>query len=95
MSDCTKIPTSAEVYSVIFARHLDQLVVYASFSDPTGTWMGGPGDTGRMETVWAFKGADWPILEAKTTWTIDPAKPSHERINERHEYWLLMSKKED
>lgn len=89
-----RIPTSPEVYAVIRARHGSQMTVYATFSDPDGTFNGGPGERGRMETVWGIEGCDFPILEARTTWDIDPDQ-SHKRINEKHEYWLLIGRKEE
>lgn len=83
------ISTSAEVYAVIFARHRDRLTVFSSFSDPAGTFNGGPGEVGRMHTTWGFQGCEWPLLEARTEWQIDPEQ-SYKRINEKHEYWLCM-----
>jgi hypothetical protein len=88
-----RIATSAEVAAVIRARHDKELAVFASFSDPDGTFNGGAGERGRMETAWGFKGADAPILEARTTWTID-RKQQHKRIEEKHEYWLCAAKEE-
>jgi hypothetical protein len=90
MADWLRIQTSAEVAAVIRARHGKQLVVFASFSDPDGTFNGGAGERGRMETAWGFNGASDPILEARTTWEIDPEQ-RHKRINEQHEYWLCAS----
>lgn len=89
-----RIPTSAEVYAVLRARHGDQMRVYASFSDPDGTFNGGPGEIGRMDTIWSIDGCDFPILEIKTTWDIDPVRP-HQRTNVESSYWLLVGRKEE
>lgn len=84
-----KVTTSAEVWAVIKAKHGKDLVVFSSFSDPDGTFCGGSGGTGRMETAYGFVNADYPIMEAKTTWEISLDQP-HKRINEAHEYWLCL-----
>jgi len=92
MSKTIKIPTSREVYAVIHARH--KLKVFSSFSNPNGNQFGGSGEVGEMWTQWGFDNAHWPLLEARTTWTINHEKP-HERIDEIHEYWLLMAVPEE
>lgn len=92
-NDYTRIPTSPEVYAVLRARHGDQMRVYASFSDPDGTFNGGPGEVGRMDTIWSIDGCDFPILEVKTTWDIDFERPHH-RVNPKSAYWLLIGRKE-
>jgi hypothetical protein len=94
MSDYVQITTSAEVYAVIFARHRDQLSAFETFSDPDGTFNGGPGEIGRMVTTWGIKGCDWPLIGIRTIWDIDPEKPAHRR-NEEHSYWLCLPKRED
>jgi len=86
------IPTSPEVWAVIKARHGPNLKVYASFSDPEGTFMGRDGTEGRMETSYALPGADFPLMEARTTWRIDP--DSRKRHDEKHEYWLCVPTKD-
>lgn len=78
--DYNTIATSLEVWAVIKARHHDELVVFGSYSSP---------GTGRMETSYGFKGADYPVMEARTTWTVNPEK-EYERIDEIHEYWLCL-----
>lgn len=65
------VETSAEVWAVIQARHRNQLRVFSSFSDPSGTQFGGGGTEGRMETTYGFARGDHPVIGAKTTWTID------------------------
>ena len=84
-----QITTSAEVWAVIKARHGNDLSVFESFSDPDGTFNGGPGEIGRMMTAYGFKGATEPIIKAETMWRIDPDRP-HARIDEKHHYWLCV-----
>jgi hypothetical protein len=93
VEDFERIPTSPEVYAVIMARHREHMTCYGSFSDPDGTFNGGPGERGRMVTTWAIAGCDFPILEIRTSWDIDHEKP-HKRINEKHEHWLCVGKRE-
>ncbi len=92
MSDYKRVQTSAEVWAVIRARH-PELCVFSSFSDQDGTFNGGSGLTGRMETSYGFRHGDFPLMEAKTTWGIDQMSP-HKRLNESHEYWLCVPIKE-
>jgi hypothetical protein len=91
--DFVKVPTTREVWAVIRASHAEQIAVFASFSDPTGTFNGGPGEEGCMETGYGIRGTDYPILWARTTWRIEP--DSHARHDERHEYWLCIAKAGD
>lgn len=90
MSEYLKIPTTPEVAAVIRARHGSALKCFESFSDPDGTFNGGTGTVGRMETAYGFDGATHPILWCKTTWIINPDKP-HRRIDEEHQYWLCCA----
>lgn len=94
MTDYARLTTSAEVYAVIMAKHRDQMAAFATFSDPDGTFNGGPGVVGRMDTVWGIAGCDYPILEIQTRWDIDPTQP-HKRVDQTHSYFLLMAKKEN
>ena len=82
MSEWIKIPTSPEVWAVIRARHYDKLKCFASYSDE-----------GDMMTAYGFENTDYPILEARTRWDVDPEK-SGNRLNEKHEYWLCVGKEE-
>lgn len=91
MSNHRSISTSAEVWAVIHARHRNDLGVYSSYSDPDGEQSGGT--TGRMDTAYALSGADYPLMEARTTWRIDPHAP-HKRLDEVHEYWLCIPLKD-
>lgn len=79
--------TSAEVWAVIKARHND-LMVFGSYSAPDGDQYGDPSQ-GRMDTSLGFKGSDYPIMEARTEWTIDRDNPS-KRIDEATRYWLCL-----
>lgn len=80
--------TSAEVWAVIRARHGKTLKVFSSFSDPSGERGAGPSGQGRMETTYGLPGATYPLIGARTTWTIDPTG-SHARLDEKHEYFLF------
>jgi hypothetical protein len=89
-TDFKQIPTSAEVWAVIMARHHADLTVYASFSDPDGSYSGG--EFCRMETAYGLKSADFPLMSARTTWR---KGEGHKRVDEKHEYWLCAPIKED
>ncbi len=92
--DYKKIPTTPEVWAVIRIAH-PELKPFSSFSDPEGGHELGDRKP-RMETSWGFPSADYPLLEARTTWerSSDPKKPWL-RENEKHEYWLCLPIKED
>jgi hypothetical protein len=81
MSDYRKVETSAEVWAVIRARH-PELVLFGTASFE-----------GDIFTSFGFKGADFPLMEARTTWEPDPERPSH-RVKEQHRYWLCIPIKE-
>lgn len=85
--------TSAEVWAVIHARHGGVLKVHSTFSDPDGTFNGGPGEVGVMETTYGLPSADYPLIGARSRWRIDPEKP-HKRFNETNEYFLFVAIKE-
>jgi hypothetical protein len=87
MDDYIKVPTSPEVWAVIRARHTE-LVVFGSYSAPQGDRYGNT-NTGEMRTSYGFHDCYMPIIEARTTWRINREKP-HERIDEKHEYWLCI-----
>lgn len=91
MSDYVKIPSTAEVWAVIHASHRGRIQVYGSFSDPTGTFNGGPGERGVMETLYSLGGTDFPIMKARTEWDIGP---DGAKSNETHKYWLCVAIKE-
>jgi len=92
MSDYKRVPTSAEVWAVIRARH-PELLVFGSYSAPDGDQFGDP-SKGKMFTSYGFEHGDFPVMEAQTTWDIDP-EAMRKRKNERHEYWLCLPVRED
>ena len=93
MSDYYKTPTTAEVWAVMHASHPD-MKVYASYSAPEGGVYGS--EVGVMETSYTFKGCDFPIIEARTTWDIVRLEDrSKKRENTKHEYWLCVARKEE
>ena len=79
-----RLPTSAEVWAVIRARHYDDLVVSGTISDPDS-------DHCRMMTEYVVCGADIPILGAETAWQKHPVN-DNERVNENTEYWICVAK---
>ena len=87
MNDYKRVPTSAEVWAVIRARH-PELRVFGSYSAPDGDEFG---DTskGRMFTSYGFTQGDYPVMEAQTTWDIDREDPGSHK-NQRCEYWLCL-----
>lgn len=93
MEDYKRISTSAEVWAVIHARHRGELVIFSSFSDPDGSFMGNTGE-GRMDTTYGFKDVDYAFIGISTTWTTNPEKP-YERIDEKHECWLCLPLKSE
>lgn len=76
------IPTSPEVWLAIRKEH-PEMVVYSSFSHE-----------GRMFTSYGFKSGNFPVIEAETTWDIDPENRCN-RVDERHKYWLCLPEKAD
>jgi hypothetical protein len=82
MSDYRIVETSAEVWAVIRARH-PELRVFGTASFE-----------GDMFTSFGFSKADYPLIEARTTWERDP-EDQYRRINERHRYWLCLPIKEE
>lgn len=88
MKDYKKIPTSPEVWAVIRARH-PEMCVFRSYSAAPGGDIFGDKNNGRMLTSYGFKGGDYPVIEAQTTWEVNKEAP-HERVNEQHEYWLCL-----
>jgi hypothetical protein len=81
MKDYRTIETSLRVFAAIRARH-PELVPFGTASFECD-----------MFTSYGFPGADYPLMEARTTWDIDPERPSH-RVNEQHRYWLCIPIKE-
>ena len=85
MIEYRTVETSAEVWAVIWARH-PELRVFSSYSTPDGDQFGDP-SKGKMVTSYGFNQADFPLIEAETTWDIE-GDPLHRRKNEKHRYWL-------
>ena len=82
MNDYRTVETSREVWAVIRARH-PELVPFGTASFE-----------GDMFTSYGFSDADFPIMEARTTWDPDPDRPGH-RINEQSRFWLCVPIKEE
>jgi hypothetical protein len=87
-----RLYTSAEVYAVLFAKHKDELIPVGSFSDPDGTFQGGPGTCGRMETEYGLKDADYPLIGIATTWAIVNGKAAEKC---HCQYWLCVVERDD
>ena len=91
MSDYKRVPTSTAVWEAIRARHPD-LRVFGSYSAPCGDQSGGP-SKGFMVTSYGLDIGDYPIIEERTAWDIDPDDPG-KRTNEHYRYWLCLPKRE-
>jgi len=63
MSDYKRVPTSAEVWAVIRARH-PEMRVFGSYSAPDGDEFVNP-SKGRMFTSYGFEHGDYPVIEAQ------------------------------
>ena len=87
-----KIETSAEVYSVIHARH-PELVPFSTYSNPDGGCMLGSGGC-EMYTEWGFSGNDYPIIAVRTTWDKHPEQ-DYIRVNEKHEFYICVGIEQD
>ena len=86
-NDYRKVPTSAEVWAVLKARHADELRVYGSYSAPEGDEFGDP-STAVMMTEYAFEDAQWPLMGARTTWAVGDI--TYPRVTESTQYWLCV-----
>jgi hypothetical protein len=94
MQDYRTVKTTPEVWAVIHASHRGQLRVFGSFSAPEGNYLTGNMSIGEMFTSYGFKHGDYPIMEARTTWTISRENDSR-RKDEKTEYWLCLPVKEE
>ena len=90
MSDHRKIPTSVEVYAVIRAKHGDDLALFSSYSNPTGS--DGMTTQPQMHTEWGFLGDEFPVIGAATYFDIGE---NGKRENVTSAYWLCVGLKED
>jgi hypothetical protein len=77
--------TTLEVWSAIRKDH-PEMIVFSSHSAPHGDSYT---DRGRMFTSYGFKHGDYPVIEAETTWEVDPLQP-HVRQGETHRFWLCL-----
>ena len=80
-----RIPTSAEVFAVIRARH-PELRVFGSYTATDGSDY--DPSRAKMSTSYCFEQYDYPVIEIQTTWDIP--SDGYDRKNERHEYWLCF-----
>lgn len=92
------VKTTADVWMVIKLSH-PELIVFGSFSDPTGTFPDGFHGNGKMMTQYGFGGKDHPVMMAETTWSIPNeawggGNISTKRKGEKTEYWLCFGKKD-
>ena len=92
MSDYKRVPTSAEVFAVIRARH-PEMRVFGSYSAPEGD-MFGDERRAKMFTSYGFAQGDYPVIECQTTWDIIDDEP-RKRTSEHNEYWLCLPVRED
>lgn len=95
-----RIRTTPDIYRSIVNAHAGKdLVVFSSFTNPDGTAFGGGGSRGEVYTLWGLKGAEFPLLEAHSTWDIEWETKMGEfvacRKNEVHVYSLLSPEDSD
>lgn len=83
-----KVPTSLDVYRAIYEQHKADLVPWSSFSDPDGQYFGP-----RMDTVWALRGADAPLIGIVTTW--ERYDEQSNRVGEQHAACLYRVTKDE
>lgn len=87
--DHRKVPTSAEVWAVIRARHKD-LKPFSSYSAPDGDQFGNPSQAVMM-TEYGLPNAPCALIGARTTWDVPrPGMCQCDRPNEATEYWLCV-----
>jgi hypothetical protein len=86
-----RIKTTAEVWAVIKASHGEKLVVFSSYSNPTGN--DGMTSQPQMMTEFGFRASPIPLMGAETRW--ERGKDEYERVNVTHEYWLCIPRDED
>lgn len=88
MSGYKRLPTSAEVWAVIRARHSGDLCVFSSLSEPDGDPFGNQSHC-RMMTEYGIKDSPFPLIGAETNWQKHPDN-DYERVDEKTEYWLCV-----
>ena len=81
------IETTWDVWHAIRVAHDDLLGVWSTFTDPDKT----------AETVYGLKGADYPLMAAKSTWDMkySPEFEEHTHRDEKHTYYLIIPIKEE
>lgn len=91
MNDYKRVSTSAAVWAAIRTQH-PEMRVFGSYSAPCGDEFGDSAE-GKMVTIYGFEQGDFPVIEARVTWDIDPQAP-YKRNNECYEYWLCLPMRE-
>lgn len=86
MSDVKWVRTDKHVYGAIYREHNKELTTFASFSNPTPSYIQHKCE---MLTEWGFKGADYPLIKAVTRW-------DHENrdATEEHAYYIAAPVKD-
>lgn len=69
--------TKYDVWSAIKNANKNDLVVFSSFTEET-----------HAETCYGFQDADYPLMCANSRWDIGE---NYKRINEEHEYFLVVA----
>lgn len=78
--DYRLMPTSAEVYAVLRARHKDDLELFSSLTSMDDQ------EGNLMSTSWGFEGASVPLIACRYTWK----SRDNERFDEESDYWLCV-----
>lgn len=92
MGEYRTVETSAEVWAVIRARH-PELRVFGSYSAPSGDEYGDP-SKGKMLTSYGFAQADYPLMEAETTWDIELSRQILFKMKAAYKYWFCCPVKD-
>lgn len=88
-----KIATTLEIWRAIREAHKHDMSVFSSYSAPCGDSFGDPSQSVMM-TEYGFKGADCPLIGARTTWDYSHSDESS-RNNESTEYWFCLPLDDD
>ncbi len=94
MLEWKKIPTSAEVYAVIWAKHCDELRPFASYTYCDGIPYGNP-DRGEVMTEWGIENSDVALIGSLQTYDIVRSEKSTGHINRQFEYWICVAQQPD
>ena len=87
-----KVTTSAEVYAVIWAKHGDNMKVFATYSAPDGDPYGNS-DKCEMYTEWGFNNSDIPLISCRIQWDKDQESPAN-RLNVSRTYQIFSAMEE-